>query len=96
MNDLAILKLNDAVELNQHVQIACLPDPKADRNTYPISDPSRSAWVVGWGTTEQFGKSSKSLKNARVTIYGSDSCKEVLPENKKNWNSQICAGEYIY
>ena len=91
LNDLAILKLDDAVELNEFAQVACLPESKVELNTYPRSN--RSAWIVGWGTTSQYGKSSQTLKNARVTVYDHSYCNDVLVNNKKNWASQICAGD---
>jgi len=44
-NDIAILKLSRSVELNQYIQIACLP--KEQSTTYPV--PEQPAWIVGWG-----------------------------------------------
>ena len=44
-NDLAILKLSRSVELNEYIQIACLP--KEQSSTYPV--PEQPAWIVGWG-----------------------------------------------
>ena len=93
LNDLAILKLEEEVELNEYVQIACLPLANFNRTTYPSASPTRSAWIVGWGTTNQYGASSQVLKNARVTVYSQASCKDVLPRSAKNWEAQICAGD---
>jgi hypothetical protein len=44
-NDIAILKLSRSVELNQNIQIACLPQVQS--STYPV--PEQPAWIVGWG-----------------------------------------------
>jgi len=44
-NDIAILKLSRSVELNQYIQIACLPEEQS--STYPV--PEQPAWIVGWG-----------------------------------------------
>ena len=92
MNDIAILKLEDAVELNTRVQIACLPSPKWEMDKYPGTIPNRTGYVVGWGTEKQFTKSSDTLKNAKVTIYDDKYCGLVIPKYEKNWNRQICAG----
>lgn len=92
MNDIAILKLEDAVELNERVQVACLPNPKWELDKYPGTTPNRTAYVIGWGTEKQFTTSSDTLKNAIVTIYDEKYCGGVIPNFKKDWNKQICAG----
>lgn len=89
MNDIAIFKLKEKVELNDYIQIACLPPSKS--GYYPGWN--ISAYIVGWGTTSEGGEISYQLKNAKITVYDSGSCENVLPSFTKNWNSQICAGE---
>jgi hypothetical protein len=44
LNDIALLKLNDVVDLNQDVQLACLP--RRVSTSYPPT--SYPAWVIGW------------------------------------------------
>ena len=45
LNDIALLKLNQSIILNNYVQLSCLPNPI---NQYP-SDSNMSAYIVGWG-----------------------------------------------
>ena len=45
LNDFALLILDREVDLNQKIQLACLPSSQS--NTYPGTN--RDAWVVGWG-----------------------------------------------
>jgi hypothetical protein len=89
LNDIALLKLKNKVELNDYIQIACLPPSKS--LYYPGFN--ISAWIVGWGTVSFGGITSNQLKNAEITIYNDRYCENVLPEFIKNWYSQICAGE---
>ena len=34
------------------------------------------------------------MKNVKLTVYNSSSCNNVYPSTTKNWNTQVCAGEY--
>ncbi len=44
MNDIALYKLPDAVNLTRQIQVACLPQQPS--STYPAAN--QTAWVVGW------------------------------------------------
>ncbi len=88
---MSILKLDKEVELNEFVQVACLPSAKLNASSFP--EPGTTGWIVGWGLTTQFGESSTVLKNARVSVYKSSYCEGVVTSKKKKWNEQICAGE---
>jgi hypothetical protein len=91
--------LKEKVQLNEYVQISCLPPTKS--NSYPgLNIP---AFIVGWGSTSdtestylnqgfRFNKSDE-LQNAKITVYNSSACVGVYPDSEKNWNAQICAGE---
>ncbi len=88
LNDIAIIQLNEDVELNEYVQIACLPKSNI-YSTYA----NQSSWIIGWGTTKTYKKASAdSLQNAQISILNNSFCNKVIQENTKNWNSQICAG----
>lgn len=45
-NDIAILKLSREIELNEKIQLACLPDPL--KNEYPQNN-EKKFYVQGWG-----------------------------------------------
>lgn len=77
------------VTLNKYIQVACLPQQTS--SSYPSTN--SSAWIVGWGLTQEDGVVSRLLKNAKVTIYDGDQyCLNYNPYI--DWNKQICAGEY--
>jgi hypothetical protein len=89
LNDIALFKLNEKVQLNEFIQIACLP-PDSESKSYPgVNIP---AWIVGWGSVSESGYNSDVLNNAKITVYNSSACDEVEPNSEKNWNTQICAG----
>ena len=90
MNDIAIIKLSRDVEPNCNIQPACLPKEK----NYPTKTDIDS-WAAGWGTVQVDGKASNTLQNVKLTIYNSSMCKLVGLGSRKNWNTQICAGEYM-
>lgn len=68
---------------------ACLPNLKWNKN-FPI--PQTTAYILGWGTISEGGPTPDTLKNAKITIYDGIKCNKVISENKKIWDSLICAG----
>ena len=48
------------------------------------------------GTLYVGGMTPSKLFNVKIQTYDSVYCNNVLTYVKKNWNSQICAGLYIY
>ena len=46
LNDIALLILNDTVEINQHIQMTCLPDYFT---TYFPKDYGIDSYIAGWG-----------------------------------------------
>jgi secreted trypsin-like serine protease len=89
LNDIAILKLKNQVDLNSKVQIACLPTNKS--NSYPGTNVDSIA--AGWGNLEFEGSSPNILNEVDLKIYESSYCSRVLKGLDKNWDSQICAGD---
>ena len=85
-NDIGLIILNEEVQLNSYIQIACLP---------PISTFYPSAFVpayaAGWGTLASGGIAPNLLNNVKLTVYPSSYCYNV--NQYLNTNSQICAGE---
>jgi len=51
LNDIAILKLKTEANLNEYIQIACLPSSYS--TSYP--EPNQQTWALGWGTTSEGG-----------------------------------------
>jgi secreted trypsin-like serine protease len=90
LNDIALLQLKKPVQLNRNIQIACLPNAKWSE-FYPL--PDTSAWVLGWGTLSEQGKTPDSLMNLKIEIYNNSICDQVIREDRKDWKSQICAGD---
>ena len=90
LNDIALLRLTTPAELNQFVQIACLPNPRYNR-TFPQDNVI--SWGVGWGVSNtSTDESPDNLYDVKLTIYNSSMCGRIESENVMNWNSQICAG----
>ena len=81
------MKLAQPVELNNKVQLTCLPSTKMPKQTLETS-----AIVVGWGALQESGDTAESLQNVRVTIYGPNMCINSTIDLKTDWESQICAG----
>lgn len=77
-NDLAIIKLRDKVELNENVQLTCLPDKHDFTETYP--EPNQYAWAAGWGTSGKLRPLSpvNELKNMRLDVYNMSMCSGIL------------------
>ena len=89
-NDIGLIILSKEVELNNYIQIACLPAPST---TYPNPNgPNPFAYAAGWGTLYTGGPTPSQLNNLKLTIYPSTYCYGVN-DGINNWNGQICAGE---
>lgn len=90
-NDIAIIKLQSKVDLNEKIQIACIPESSS---TYPKTT-NIDAYIAGWGNTVSSGTVLPDfLMEAIIKIYDSSKCSSVFPRATKNWNNQICAGKY--
>ena len=76
------------VKLDQDVQLVCLPQKSS--SSYPSYD--SKATILGWGSTQTGGDASDVLKNVNIQVYDPEMCSKV--SYAKNWDSQICAGNY--
>lgn len=76
----------NSIVLNERIQTACLPEPRFELET------NSSAWVAGWGSLKSGGSYSSTLQNVKITVYNSSFCNRIF--SRKNWTTQICAGEY--
>ncbi|CAF1070795.1 unnamed protein product, partial [Brachionus calyciflorus] len=89
LNDIGIIKLKNQVELGRSIRPACLPMFE----NYPLRE-NITAWTIGWGSISLSGERSSILQNVRLTYYSSSVCMNVSPYLKKDWNKQVCAGEF--
>ena len=98
LNDIAILKLNQSANLNHKVHLACLPHKTWP--DYPFGWEDRNEWnnevfASGWGTIyENKYDFPDLLMNVKLRLYeGKKVCQNVANGYRKDWRSQICAGE---
>ena len=89
LNDIAIIKLAWEVELNDNIQLACLPDPNIPG--YPTKY-GIDAFATGWGSLDEAADEyPDQLQNVILEILDPDTCpKTELYDN--DWNTQICSG----
>ena len=83
-NDIALLELEEEVDLlsHPHIKPACLP---AQDKVYTGQD----AVVSGWGTLTSGGPSTSALMEVGVTIYANDNCGAVTDAMTED---MLCAG----
>lgn len=89
MNDIALIKIREPIELNNNIQLACLPPLNTKK--YPTKY-GITGWLPGWGVSSKYGDIDYTLNNVKITVYTESRCKNVEPLVSKNWNNQICAG----
>ena len=90
LNDIAIIKLQSKVSLNNNVELACLPSRTT--SFYP-SQSYIDSYAAGWGLeAENAANVANSLNNVKLTIYPFSVCDSVTGADG-NYLSQICAGE---
>ncbi|XP_031760431.1 acrosin [Xenopus tropicalis] len=86
-NDIALIRLNEAVEFSDYIQPACLP-PESSK----VSEMD-DCHIAGWGVLEEINNTlTDTMQEATVEIIDSKRC------NRSNWYNgfindyQICAG----
>ncbi|RNA04047.1 serine protease easter, partial [Brachionus plicatilis] len=89
-NDIAVIKFIDEIKLDRYIQVACLPEK---------TNPEKSLLSKLFGYVAGFSSAGSSFnswvqQNIKLDLYNSSMCESVQPEKEKNWNVQICAGEY--
>jgi secreted trypsin-like serine protease len=50
------------------------------------------AFAVGWGRLRNNGPLAENLQNVKIKLYDASKCEKVIVNYKKNWQTQICAG----
>lgn len=95
-HDIALLKLNKPVILNDYVKPVCLHTEKG------INVTDGDLVVAGWGKTEYLApEGSSHLRRAKVELVPLESCSEFYPKAERtlkmgivdDW--QVCAGSNI-
>lgn len=96
LNDIAVIKLEREVELNDYVQLACLPDPK--QSGYPTRA-GVEAYAIGWGSLDAESESMPQvLQNVALELLDSKTQCFVADDDQDgqhalfDWNLQVCAG----
>ena len=89
-NDIALLKLWEDVELNERVQVACLP--KMQSLTFP--SPTKKTLFAGWGRNESNCSDAcpRELKNMKSYIYDPSDPINRCNFTRVNWKTMICTG----
>lgn len=85
-NDLAMIRLDQPATLNGRVNTICLPEPEYQ---FP---PGTECTITGWGTTQEGGKSSAVLMQAKVPIVNREACSHNQSYGEKITENMICAG----
>lgn len=96
LNDIALVKLKNNLEIKKYVKTVCLPDEKEG----DLAIPSKYGFVSGWGVTQALKpkKSSEAAPKAKVLKYSSYTIQhDRLCVNKSslplNSTVSFCAGD---
>jgi len=65
-NDIALVRVESAFELNSCVGTVCLPEEDVSSG--------QSCWITGWGTLSSGGGQPNKLQEAKVEIISNDDC----------------------
>lgn len=89
LNDIAIIKLAWEVELNDYVQLACLPDPS------DVGYPTQygvDAFAMGWGVLE-YDKQALPDNLQNVVLQLLDGHTQCYSDQQQlfDWHLQVCA-----
>ena len=90
-HDLAILKLNKLIDLEDSIQLACLP--VGQPLDYPQAE--RHAYIVGWGDVDENSTAPYVLKNAKVKIFNLTGCDKTVEELNKSLNETTNYSKYM-
>ncbi|XP_060129544.1 transmembrane protease serine 2 isoform X1 [Zootoca vivipara] len=85
-NDVALMKLQFELPLNEFTRPVCLPNPGM------MFQPDQQCWITGWGAKFQRGNTSKELNAAIVPLIDSAICNDKYIYNGLILPTMICAG----
>ncbi|NXF12632.1 TMPSC protease, partial [Smithornis capensis] len=89
-NDVALFELHSAVQYNLHIQPICLPPAPLLLHMENSSD----CYISGWGRTQEKGKISAVLKEARVEILPPSLCNSSEGYGGLMDDNVLCAGAW--
>lgn len=90
-NDIAIIKLKKSVELNQYIQLACIPDSLDHQNESSYLTYNASAVSIGWSYYTVNNEYGYYLTDFDLNILNNSNCSQFYP-NATNYAQTICAG----
>ena len=79
-NDIALLKLANAVNPNNQVGAACLSDMN-------LSLVGKTCWITGWGTLSSGGIQPNTLMQAQVPVVSKQVCLLAYPNQLDDTNT---------
>ncbi|OCT93998.1 hypothetical protein XELAEV_18011661mg [Xenopus laevis] len=87
-NDIALIRLNEALELNDYIQPACLPTSSARL------DPLTECYLAGWGVHGEGEEPVDAMQEAKVERIESKHCNRTYFGALKEHN--LCASQKTY
>ncbi|XP_053698577.1 trypsin-1-like, partial [Sabethes cyaneus] len=84
-NDIAILRLENALEMNDKLRPVCQPSSGESYAGY-------NGIATGWGTTSQGGQVSPTLQEVTVPIMSNEDCKKSAYGERRITENMMCAG----
>ncbi|KFO99773.1 Transmembrane protease serine 4, partial [Calypte anna] len=84
-NDIALVKLQTPLRVSANSKPICLP--YFDEELVPRTP----LWVIGWGYTEEHGKLSETLQQAKVELIDQESC-NLAAYHGEVTSKMLCAG----
>ncbi|XP_071859986.1 trypsin 3A1-like isoform X1 [Bombus fervidus] len=85
-NDIAIIEMDRAVNVNGIVRTACLPEDKA------IDYTGATATVIGWGRTGENEPVSNELRRVNLPILSQEECNQAGYQKNRVNENMFCAG----
>uniref|UniRef100_A0A1I8NVF3 Peptidase S1 domain-containing protein n=1 Tax=Stomoxys calcitrans TaxID=35570 RepID=A0A1I8NVF3_STOCA len=84
-NDIAIIKLDEPVEMTELLHPVCMPTPGK-------SFKGETATVTGWGALKVGGLTSNTLQEVKVPIMSQDECRQTRYGASRITDNMLCAG----
>ncbi|XP_068207047.1 trypsin-1-like [Palaemon carinicauda] len=90
MNDIALLRMEEPVQLSYSIRPVCLPDVQEwDENIYNGTSRSHGI-VVGWGLTKELGERSPILLQVHLPFLNVSKCREVYERINPVSEKMLC------
>lgn len=90
--DIALIKLAESVELDEYVQLACIPDENDLNYMSHYLAINTSGTTLGWNPyNNKIGTSSLLLSDIDLNIFPISECYPLFP-NTLGFDQLICAG----